>query len=116
MVQTMPEEMLLQDEHKGSGRVAILDDYGIAGWLYLTERGGGKTEADAWVYNRIAAPSMAAIKSFHGGPPPAAKGYASKNALCLDPLAHEWAFLWSSDGEAVAITKDGEPVAFIVAG
>ena len=72
--------------------------------------------ADAWVYNRIPAPPTEAIKSFRGGAPPAAQGYASDSALCEDPMAHNWSFTWSSDGDAVAAVKDGQAVAFIVLG
>jgi hypothetical protein len=31
-------------------------------------------------------------------------------------MAHEWSFIWSPDGESLAVAKDGEPMAFIVGG
>ena len=110
------DNLFLEAEHPASRRFAVLEDDGKSAWLYLTESNSRKPAADAWVYNRIAAPPTEAIKSYRGGPPPAAQGYASETALCDDPAAHEWSFVWSSDGEAVAVVKDGEPVAFVVLG
>jgi hypothetical protein len=46
---------------------------------------------------------------------PAAIDYASDSALCHIPHEHEWSFVWSTDGESVAIAKDGMPIACIVA-
>jgi hypothetical protein len=110
------ENLFLEHEHRESGRLAVLEDDGTSAWLYISEADSRKPIGDAWVYNRIAAPPTEAIKSFHGGPPPAAKGYASEAALCENPSSHEWSFVWSADGESVAVAKDGEPVAFIIGG
>jgi hypothetical protein len=110
------ENLFLEAEHVASGRFAVLEDDGTSAWLYLTEPDSRKPAADAWVYNRIAAPPTEAIKSYRGGPPPAAQGYASETAMCAHPAAHEWSFVWSSDGEAVAVAKDGVPVALIILG
>lgn len=110
------EDLFLSSEHQGSGCVAILDDDDTSAWLYLRETSSGKPFADAWVYNRVTAPPITAIQSYRGGPPPAAQGYASESALCPEPAKHEWSFLWSSDGQSVAVLKDGLPVACIVAG
>lgn len=110
------ENLFLEHAHRESGLLAVLDDDGTSAWLYISEADSRKPLADAWVYNRIAAPSAEAIKSYRGGPPPAAQGYASENALCEDPSSHEWSFVWSSDGASAAVEKDGEPVAFIIGG
>jgi len=67
-------------------------------------------------YNRIASPQMETINKYRGGPPPAAQGYASESALCENPTAHEWSFVWSPDGESVAVVNDGQAIAFIVDG
>jgi len=110
------ETLFLENEHPTSRRLAVLEDDGTSVWLYVTEPNSRKPTADAWVYNRIAAPPASAIESYRGGPPPAVQGYASDSALCGDPIAHRWSFIWSSDGESVAVAKDGEPAAFIVVG
>ena len=108
------DTLFLESKHPASGRLGVLEDDGTSVWLYLTEPGSRKPAADAWVYNRIAAPPAEAIESYRGGPPPAAQGYAGDSALCEDPAAHEWSFVWSSDGESVAVARDGQVVAFIV--
>src|SRR5579859_412154 len=110
------DDLFLENQHPRSRRLAVLVDDGTSAWLYLTEPDSRRPAGDAWVYNRIAAPPVDAIKAYRGGPPPAAQGYASDRALCDDPSAHEWSFRWSYDGEAVAILNDGQPVAFIVLG
>jgi hypothetical protein len=110
------EYLFLEDEHPSSGRLAVLEDDGTSVWLYISEAETRKPLADAWVYNRIAAPPTEAIEKYRGGPPPAAQGYVSDDALCEDPLSHEWSFTWSGDGRSVAVAKDGEPVAFIIGG
>lgn len=110
------EDLFLSSEHQGSGCVAILDDDGTSAWLYLRKSASDMPIADAWVYNRIPAPPMSEIPSYRGGPPPAAEGYVSNAAFCPEPRKHEWSFLWSSDGQSVAVLKDGLPVACIIAG
>lgn len=110
------ENLFLGIKHQASRRLAVLDDDGTSAWLYVTEPDSRKPAADAWVYNRIAAPPAEAIESYRGGPPPAAQGFAGESARCEDPSSHAWSFVWSPDGESVAVARDGEPVAFIVAG
>ncbi len=110
------ENLFLENAHPVSGRLAVLEDDGTSAWLYISEPDSRKPIGDAWVFNRVAAPPFEAIKSYRGGPPPAAAGYASEHALCEDPSSHEWSFVWSFDGESVAVAKDGEAVAFIVGG
>jgi len=109
------QEQFLESQHSLSRRFAVFEDDGTSAWLYLTEPDMRKPVADAWVYNRILAPPTKEIQSYRGGPPPAAIGYASERALCHRPADHEWHFIWSPDGESVAIEKDGVPVACIVA-
>lgn len=110
------EQLFLEHQHAASRRFGVLEDDGKSIWLYITEPDSRKPTGDAWVYNRIAAPPAKDIPSYRGGPPPAAEGYASTTALCRSPEKHEWSFLWSSDGESVAILRDGEPVACIISG
>ena len=110
------DNLFLENMHPVSRRLAVLDDDGTSAWLYITQPDSRKPAADAWVYNRIAPPPIEAIKSYRGGPPPAAQGYAGEDALCEDPPSHEWSFIWSADGESVAVAKDGEAVAFIIGG
>ncbi len=108
--------LFLQSQHPESLRHAILEDDGTSAWLYLTEPDKPKPVADTWVYNRIKAPSREEVRAYQGGPPPAAEGCAGPNALCSDPHDHEWALLWSSAGDSVAVVRDGMPLACIVSG
>ncbi len=101
-------------QHPLSQRHAILHDDGTSAWLYLTKPNTEKPSADAWVHNRVPAISKEEVKAYRGGPPPAAIGYASDTAICESPENHEWEFIWAGDGNSVAITKDGEPVACII--
>jgi hypothetical protein len=110
------ENLFLDSQHSTSRRFAVVEDDGTSAWLYLTEPDSRKPVADAWVYNRIPAPSTKEILSYRGGPAPAAIGYTSDEALCETPKSHTWSFVWSTDGESVAIAKDRVPVACIVAG
>lgn len=109
------ENIFLHDQHLISRRYAKLDDDGTSAWLYITLPEKLIPIADAWVYNRIPAPPTKDIKSYYGGPPPAAIGFASDNSICTKPFEHKWTFIWSTDGESVALAKDGVPVAFIIA-
>lgn len=110
------QDLFLESQHPVSRRFAVLEDDSSSVWLYLMEQETRRPVADAWVYNRIPAPPTNAISSYRGGPPPAAIGYASDAALCESPADHEWAFVWSGDGESVAIARDGIAVAAILAG
>ncbi len=107
------DDLFLTEQHPGSGRYVVLEDDRTCAWLYLTETGSRRPVADVWVYNRIEAPPVSQVQSFRPNPPPAAVGYAGPSALITNPTQSEWSFLWSADGHAVAVAKDGEPLAFI---
>lgn len=108
------ENLFLLSQHPASRRFAVFEDDGVSAWLYLTAPESKKPSADAWVYNRIAAPPTKDISAYRGGPPPAAAGYASETAQCDSPHEFEWSFQWSDDGHSVAMRKNGRVVAFIV--
>ncbi|MEO0538705.1 MAG: hypothetical protein AAF215_33210 [Cyanobacteria bacterium P01_A01_bin.123] len=109
-----PQGIFTDSHHAASHRFAIFEDDGTSAWLYLTEPNTQKPTAAAWVYNRIAAPPAKDIQTYRGGSPPAAIGYASVTALCQSPHTHKWKIIWADDGNSVAITKDGNPVACII--
>lgn len=113
-VKDMLQQLFMDSHHPSSNRFAIFEDDGTSAWLYLTEPGNLTLASDAWIYNRIEAPPASKIKSYRGGPPPAAIGYASETALCKLPQAHDWQIIWAFDGQSVALTKDGIPVGCII--
>ncbi|HEY8026016.1 MAG TPA: hypothetical protein VIF60_15725 [Burkholderiaceae bacterium] len=74
-------------------------------------------EKDAIAYTRIAPAAKinwSEIKA-SGSIPPLTQDLASDRAIIKNPLAREFSFHWSSDGNAVALLRNGEPIAFAVA-
>ena len=109
-------DLFFDSQHAVSRRFVVFEDNGTSAWLYLTAPETRQPIADVWVYNRIPAPSTSAISSYRGGPPPAAIGFCSDAAMCETPADFEWSFVWSDDGESVAIAKEGIPVAYVLSG
>jgi hypothetical protein len=107
------DNLFLTEQHPVSTRHAVLDDNGFCCWFYLTEPGSRRPVADVWLYNRINAPAESQVQSYRPSPPPAAAGYAGPSALISAPKQSEWSFLWSVNGQAAAVLRDGEPLAFI---
>ena len=112
----MSGNLFLSEQHAASRRHAVLEDDGRCGWLYLTHPDSTRPVADVWVFNRVPPPPPDEIRGDAPSPPPAALGYAGTFALIGAPDAKNWSFVWSADGDAVAIAKDGEPVAFVRSG
>lgn len=110
------EELFQTEQHPTSRRHATIEDDGCCAWFYLSERATTRPIADVWIYNRIEPPPVEQIPSFRPSPPPAAAGYANKLALLLTPRRSHWTFLWSGDGNSVALFRDGEPLAMLLAG
>jgi len=61
------KHLFINSQHPVSHRLAVLEDDGTSAWLYLTEANSQKPFADAWIYNRIAAPSTKEISAFRDG-------------------------------------------------
>ncbi|MCA9034036.1 MAG: hypothetical protein KDA91_02845 [Planctomycetaceae bacterium] len=98
-----------------SGRLAVVEDNGIVGWLYLTETAGRKPVADVWLYNRINAPAAKQVQSYRGSPPPAPTGFVTDAAIQTPGEGDSWLFQWSEDGESVALLRDGQAMAWLSA-
>lgn len=106
--------LFLTETHPRTGRSAVLEDDGLAGWLYLLAD-SGRIDRDAWVYNRIVPPEKP-LRPTGGGPPPATREYADQEAVLDDPSSSRWTFAWSADGESVAVLCNGRAMAAILAG
>jgi hypothetical protein len=111
---------LLSREHQQSGRTAIIADEGDSVWLYLTEPHATAIAADCWLFNRIVAPSAAALQARLGEyraqalPPPAPADTVGPRGLRELPLEPDSvALTWSATGDAVAAWVEGELVGFI---
>jgi hypothetical protein len=96
----------------------MLADDGVTGIVYLHAPSNdpgktGEVQATCFAYNRIDPIEPSEVPNYLPGPPPIAKGYASNQAVCREPQAHTWELLFSTDGTAVLLTKDGEPWAMV---
>lgn len=106
---------ILQSHNDTSCFVAVFEDDGTSGWLYLCDDKDRAPIADVWIHNRIIAPPRSEIEKYRGSPPPAACGYSDDSTICHDPDKHDWTFAWREDGNAVVIHRDGIPMAMLVA-
>lgn len=106
------EPLFLSEQHPLSKRHVVLEDDGQTIWLYLTLRDSVRPVTDVWVYNRVERPG-ARVTSSAPSPPPATAEFLGDTGRIEFPLAHDWSFVWSADGEAVAVVMDGKPVAFV---
>lgn len=110
----MDEEYLVCLYSEDGHRHAILADNGVTGILYLHAPSDdpltfGAVEATCFAYNRVDPIDKEDVKKYRPNPPPIAKGYASKDAVCREPELHQWQLTFSADGTAVLLMKDGEP-------
>jgi hypothetical protein len=115
---TMDEEFLTTSYSADSHRHAILADDGCTGIVYLHAPSAdpqvtGEVQATCFAYNRIEPIEFGDVPKYRPNPPPIAKGYASRQAVCRDPGAHAWEVVFSADGAAALLTKDGEPWAMV---
>lgn len=99
----MPEEVFFSEQHPVSHRWAVLEDDGLAAWLYLTEPNSEKPVADCWIYNRLWNFDPAESYSSCGVAPPAPSDYVRDDALLAAPNASGFRFVWSTDGASVAL-------------
>lgn len=110
----MDEQYLACVYSQDSGGHAILADNGVTGILYLhaprdDPAKTGEVEATCFAYNRVDPIDTKEVQRFRPGPPPIAKGYASKDAVCRRPASHRWNLKFSSDGTAVLLLKNARP-------
>src|SRR5437764_578058 len=110
----MDGDFLVTSYSEVSGRHAVLDDDGRTGILYLhapSDDPGrtGAVEATCFAFNRVEPIDVKDVGNYRPGPPPIAKGYASADAVCPTPDSHTWRLVWSSDGTAVVLMRNGEP-------
>lgn len=73
----------------------------------------GAVEAACFAFNRIDPIDTKEIQRYRPNPPPIAKGYASKDAVCRSPELHKWDLKFSTDGTAVLLLRDSEPWAMV---
>jgi hypothetical protein len=110
----MAETILIQSKNPTSGRIAVLEDDTTVAWLYLCDSEHQQPEKDAIVYMRIPPPEHVhwgeLAKAGHAPYP--SQEFATSTAVIANPKADEFSFLWSSNGQAVAILYQNNPIAF----
>lgn len=110
----MAQGFFLESRHEGSKRFAIFEDDERVAYLYLTKPGTQQPERDAITYSRVEPVNSldwdANLK--RGDAPMLTKELASQTARIEKPVEREFSFLWSRDGNAVAILRNGVPMAF----
>lgn len=108
--------LFITEQHPTSRRYAILEDNGTTLWLYLTAPDQRKVVADTWVFNRVrpllTPDELTPFRDAHQ-PPPILESLADDDPICHTPAIHHWSFNWTPDGEAVAIFRDDQPIAFV---
>ncbi|MCI0361216.1 MAG: hypothetical protein L0211_22270 [Planctomycetaceae bacterium] len=112
----MRRKVLAQSQvHPVSKLVAAVEDDGMSGYLYVAKTGKTKRNLEfLWIYNRGKTPTddeaIAKGANQHWA---AWKGCAGPDARCPEPEKSAWTFLWSDDGEAVALAQDGKLVCYL---
>ena len=91
----MDEDYLGCIYSEDSQRHAIFLDDGVTGIVYLHAPSNdpartGKVEATCYAYNRVDPIDAKDAERYRPNPPPIAKSYASKDAVCREPKSHEW--------------------------
>jgi hypothetical protein len=110
----MAQGLFLQSRHEVSKRFAVFEDDERVAYLYLTKPGTQQPEKDAIAYSRIEPVDRVeweAIKKT-GGTPMLMKELASEAAVVKMPIEQEFSFKWSRDGNAIALLRNGAPIAF----
>lgn len=105
------EDLFVTEQHPVSDRWAILEDDGRVAWLYLTEPGSTTPVADCWLYNRVPAPVDIEFK--RGETPVATLSYLVSGEPFTPPSAEAIRFLWSADGDSIAVLFDQQVFGFI---
>jgi len=111
----MAEGLFIHSYNKVSERYAILDEFGDTGVLYLSEVGSQKPIKDAFAYMRADPIDEETWKERMraGEPPVLSTAIASKDAVIPEAKESDFNFLWSANGQAVALLFQGRPIAFI---
>ncbi|EGR1599178.1 TPA: hypothetical protein ACMDUI_004556 [Vibrio parahaemolyticus] len=111
----MSEGLLLSSYNEESERYAILDEYDQSGVLYLTKPDTQQPERDAVAYIQYAPISEETWKQKMraGEPPKLHEGLVSEVGVIAKTAEQDFSFLWSADGNSVALLYKGAAIAFV---
>jgi hypothetical protein len=109
-------EIVFEAQHPGSKRYAIVEQDGQTAYLYLTEKGVPKPIADAVCYSQIEPVEKLDWDKVAstGAPPSLSKEFASSSAYRSKVDHTKLKFLWSDDGNSVAVVYGDTPLAMII--
>jgi hypothetical protein len=112
---SMAGGIFIHSHNETSGRYAILDEFGETGVLYLSEEGSQKPVRDAFAYMKVPPINKETWKERMkaGEPPTLHTEIASQSAVIPKTKENDFSFLWSSNGQAVALLYKGQAIAFI---
>ena len=113
----MADEIFISDVHPLSKRWAILDDNGNSAWLYLSVPGEQRPEKDAFAYSPVPPAATLNVEAINRGEPPILPAELASDAAQISAAdSAEVSFLWSADGESLALAYQDRLLAMIVAG
>jgi hypothetical protein len=106
-------QISLQEQHPKSKRAAVLEDNEKVAYLYLIPAGKQAPDRATVAYSRVPPVPVVDWKKSNetGEPPLIARDVASARAVIVFPKKREFSFRWSHDGHAVALLRNGEPIA-----
>ena len=110
---TYQVEGFIQEVNVLTRRSVIFEDDGIVAYLYLTQPDTLAVTSHLWIYNRVEAPNRNDLAKYRKTPPPAPIGYASTNSPTIIPPNCQLHFVWSTDGNAVALFMDNQLIAHL---
>ncbi|MDH5674303.1 MAG: hypothetical protein OEZ06_19270 [Myxococcales bacterium] len=111
----MHEPVFISAWNAESERTAVVAEEQDSVWLYLTEPDGEQPTHDCWILNTPAAPDEPDLQRYEEArsPPPAPRRLIEAEGKRAVPESSSWEFLWSDDGETVAVSLDGELLGLI---
>lgn len=111
---SMADDIFITSHNTSSNRYAVFEDNEKVAYLYLTEAGKPKPIKDAIAYSRVPPVSKINWKKIKktGDIPPLTRDVASAQGVIQSPSEDEFSFKWSAQGNAVALLRNGKPIAF----
>ncbi len=109
----MSEEFLFESElNEISNRYVLFEEDDNTFWLYLTFPEEERPEIDCFVFNKINPIEKSEVSKYRNGPCPIVKDYSNNKSKVKNTIK-DIEFVWSEDGESVALKIDGEVISFI---
>lgn len=109
------KDIFIHSHHEASNRFGIFEDNEETAFLYLTEAGTQRPIKDAVAYSRKSPVEKVDWEKIEesGDAPPLWKDISSDTAVVESPNETEFSFKWSADGNAIALLRNGIPIAFV---